>query len=69
MLWAAPHWRYPSDIGFDVARSFFQVHSVDAAGPVGVCRQSKRRYVLVFFQKLPRAWLALSLRLISPLVL
>jgi transposase len=28
------------------------VHGVDAAGQVVICRQLKRRYVLVFFQKL-----------------
>ena len=31
----------------------FQVHGVDADGNVVFCRQLKRRYVLVFFQKLP----------------
>ena len=32
---------------------FFQVHGIDAEGNVIVRRQPKRRYVLVFFQKLP----------------
>ena len=40
-------------IGLDIAKSVFQVHSVDAAGQVVVRRQLKRRYVLTFFQKLP----------------
>ena len=40
-------------IGLDIAKSVFQVHGVDAAGQVILCRQLKRRYVLAFFQKLP----------------
>ena len=40
-------------IGFDIAKSVFQVHGVDAAGEVMVRPQLKRRQVLVFFQKLP----------------
>src|SRR5260370_14436194 len=39
-------------IGLDIAKSVFQVHGVDAAGEVVIRRQLKRRYVLVFFQKL-----------------
>jgi hypothetical protein len=39
-------------IGFDIAKSVFQVHGVDAAGQVLIRRQLKRRYVLTFFQKL-----------------
>jgi transposase len=38
-------------IGFDVAKSVFKVHEVDAAGQVVIRRQ--RRYVLTFFQKPP----------------
>jgi transposase len=41
-------------IGLDIAKSVFQVHGVDANGQVVIRRQLKRRYVLVFFQKLPR---------------
>jgi transposase len=41
-------------IGFDIAKSVFQVHGVDSAGEVVIRRQLKRRYVLAFFQKLPR---------------
>ena len=41
-------------IGLDIAKSVFQVHGVDAAGQVVIRRQLKRRYVLVFFAKLPR---------------
>jgi Transposase len=40
-------------IGLDIAKSIFQVHAVDAAGKVIIRRQSKRRYVLAFFEKLP----------------
>ena len=40
-------------IGFDIAKSIFQVHCVDAEGNVVLRRQLKRRYVLAFFQKLP----------------
>jgi transposase len=40
-------------IGFDIAKSVFQVHGVDGAGRVVFRRQLKRRYVLEFFQKLP----------------
>jgi transposase len=32
-------------IGFDIAKSVFQVHGVDAAGEVVIRRQLKRRYV------------------------
>src|SRR5271166_6615244 len=40
-------------IGLDIAKSVFQVHGIDAEGTVILRRQLKRRYVLVFFQKLP----------------
>jgi transposase len=40
-------------IGFDIAKSVFQVHGVDVAGQVVIRRQLKRRYVLAFFEKLP----------------
>jgi light-regulated signal transduction histidine kinase (bacteriophytochrome) len=33
-------------IGFDIAKSVFQVHGVDANGLVVIRRQLKRRYVL-----------------------
>src|SRR5215510_13576714 len=39
-------------IGFDIAKSVFQVHGVDAHGKVVVRRQLRRRYVLAFFKKL-----------------
>jgi transposase len=42
-----------STIGFDIAKSVFQVHGVDATGLVVIRRQLKRRYVLKFFEKLP----------------
>jgi transposase len=37
-------------IGFDIAKSVFQVHGVDAGGQVLIRRQLKRRQVLAFFQ-------------------
>ena len=40
-------------IGFDIAKSVFQVHGVDATGQVVIRRQLKRRHVLAFFEKLP----------------
>src|SRR5271169_700279 len=40
-------------IGLDIAKSVFQVHGIDAEGTVILRRQLKRRYVLIFFQKLP----------------
>ena len=45
-------------VGLDIAKSVFQVHGIDAAGQVVIRRQLKRRYVLAFFEKLPRAWWA-----------
>src|SRR3989441_3479518 len=39
-------------IGFDIAKSVFQVHGVDNDGKVVIRRQLKRRYVLAFFEKL-----------------
>ena len=39
-------------IGFDIAKSVFQVHAVDAVGKLVIRRQLKRRYVVAFFQKL-----------------
>jgi hypothetical protein len=42
-----------STIGFDIAKSVFQVHGVNANGLVVIRRQLKRRYVLAFFEKLP----------------
>src|SRR5262245_5921732 len=40
-------------VGVDIAKSVFQVHGVDGEGNVVFRRQLKRRYVLLFFQKLP----------------
>jgi transposase len=40
-------------IGLDIAKSVFQIHAVDAGGQVVIRRKLKRRYVLMFFQKLP----------------
>jgi transposase len=41
-------------IGLDIAKSVFQVHGIDAQGKVIIRRQLKRRYVLLFFEKLQR---------------
>jgi transposase len=41
-------------VGLDIAKSVLQVHGIDAEGKVIIRRQLKRRYVLAFFQKLPR---------------
>jgi transposase len=41
-------------IGLDIAKSIFQVHGVGADGNVVLRRKLKRRYVIAFFQKLPR---------------
>ena len=46
-------------IGLDIAKSVFQVHGIDAT--VVIRRQLKRRYVLAFFQKLPRCVVGASL--------
>jgi transposase len=40
-------------IGFDIAKSVFQVHGVDAEGHLVIRRQLKRRQVIAFFQKMP----------------
>jgi hypothetical protein len=45
-------------IGLDIAKSVFQVHCVDVHGNVVLRRQLKRRYVLIFFQKLPPCLIA-----------
>jgi transposase len=37
-------------VGLDIAKSVFQVHSIDADDKVLVCRQLKQRYVLAFFR-------------------
>jgi transposase len=49
-------------IGLDIAKSVFQIHGVDAAGDVNVIvrRQFKRRFVLAFFQKLPRCLIGIE---------
>ena len=36
-------------IGFDIAKSVFQVHGVDTVGQVLIRRQLKRRQVIAFF--------------------
>ena len=40
-------------IGVDLAKSWFQVHGVDANGKVAVCRKLKRGEVISFFKLLP----------------
>jgi hypothetical protein len=41
-------------IGLDIAKAIFQVHGVGTDGNVVMRRKLKRRYVIAFFQKLPR---------------
>jgi hypothetical protein len=53
-------------IGFDIAKSVFQVHGIDAEGKVIIRRQLKRRYVLAFFEKLPPCLVVLSENSIRP---
>src|SRR5690349_14291028 len=45
----------PVTIGLDIAKSFFQVHAVDAAGKVVLRRKLSRRDVLQFFKGQPKA--------------
>jgi transposase len=47
-------------IGFDIAKSVFQVHGVDTVGQVIIRRQLKRRQVIAFFQKLPACLLGIE---------
>ena len=47
-------------VGLDIAKLVFQVHCVDAAGQVVFRRRLKRRYVLAFFQKLPRCLIGIE---------
>jgi len=47
-------------IGLDIAKSVFQAHGIDADGKVVIRRQLKRRYVLPFFQKLPRCLIGIE---------
>ena len=47
-----PSMQAATTIGFDIAKSVFQVHGVDS-GQVPIRRQLKRRQVIAFFQKLP----------------
>ena len=42
-----------STIGFDLAKSVFQVHGIDAVGQVIIRRQLRRAEVVKFFAKLP----------------
>ena len=47
-------------IGLDIAKSVFQLHGVDAAGEVAVCRKLTRRRVLTFFESLPRCLIGIE---------
>jgi transposase len=47
-------------VGLDIAKSVFQVHGVDGAGEVAVCRQLRRAQVLAFFAKLPRCLIGIE---------
>jgi transposase len=40
-------------IGFDIAKSSFQIHGVDAHGKVVVRKQLRRSKVLLYFAQLP----------------
>ena len=40
-------------IGLDLAKSWFQVHGVDAVGKVAIRRKLKRSDVISFFKSLP----------------
>jgi hypothetical protein len=44
----------PVTIGLDIAKNFFQVHAVDAAGQVVLRRKLSRGEVLRFFEAQPR---------------
>jgi transposase len=45
----------PTAIGLDIAKNFFQVHAVDAAGRVVLRRKLSRGEVISFFRAQPRA--------------
>jgi transposase len=47
-------------IGFDIAKSVFQVHGVDAAGQVVIGRQLKRRVSPNYSLAACRRWLRTS---------
>ena len=55
-------------IGFDIAKSVFQVHGVDSVGQVIIRRQLKRRQVIAFFRKLPACLVGIEACAISLLV-
>ena len=40
-------------IGLDIAKSVFQVHGIDGAGAVVICKRIGRSKVLEFFANLP----------------
>src|SRR4051794_39371701 len=44
----------PTTIGLDIAKNFFQVHAVDAAGKVVLRRKLSRGEVLRFFEAQPK---------------
>ena len=47
-------------IGLDIAKSVFQVHGVHVDGQVVIRRRFDRRYVLAFFEKLPRCLIGIE---------
>ena len=49
-----------STIGFDLAKSVFQVHAVDAAGLVVLQRRLRRSAVKAFFAQLPPCLVAME---------
>ncbi len=55
-------------IGFDIAKSVFQVHGVDAAGRVIMRRQLKRRHPGILSEAAAMSGWHRGLRIVSPLV-
>src|SRR3954469_16285615 len=47
-------------IGFDIAKSVFQVHGIDGTGAVVVRRKLARGRVLTFFEALPRCQIGME---------
>ena len=43
-------------IGIDIAKPDFQLHGVDAAGKVVLCRRLRRGQAVAFFAALPPDW-------------
>jgi len=50
----------PTTIGLDIAKNFFQVHAVDAAGQVVLRRKLSRGDVLPFFKNQPKVLMGIE---------